>query len=121
MLIDILSGILLLTGSFFCFSGAVGLHRFPDFFTRMHAASVTDTLGAGLVLSGLMLQAGLTLVTLKLFFILVFLLVTGPASGHAMAKAAIHSGHKPLGERRTIEIPSGSEQTEVSGGVKSKH
>ncbi|MCC2604942.1 monovalent cation/H(+) antiporter subunit G [Planctobacterium marinum] len=118
--IDILSGILVLSGSFFCFSGAVGLHRFPDFFTRMHAASVTDTLGAGLVLSGLMLQAGFSLVTLKLLFILLFLLITGPASSHAMAKAALHSGRKPLGEHIRIDIPAMSREDDSSGGVKSK-
>lgn len=120
MLIDILSWILLVAGSFFCFSGAVGLFRFPDFFTRMHAASVTDTLGAGMVLMGLMLQAGLTLITVKLLFIFVFLLLTGPAASHAMAKSAIHSGHLPKGKHYTVDMPEYVDGSENSGGAESK-
>lgn len=96
MVMDVLSWFCILTGGFFCISGGIGLLRFPDFYTRMHAAGVTDTLGAGLILLGLMFQAGLTLITVKLLLIYVFLLVTGPASSHAMAKAALHSGHQPL-------------------------
>ena len=54
--IDGLSWALLILGGFICVSGAIGMHRFPDFFSRMHAASVTDTLGGSLILVGLMLQ-----------------------------------------------------------------
>lgn len=93
---DILSWILLISGSFFTFTGAVGLLRFPDFFSRTHAASVTDTLGAGLILIGLMLQAGWGLVLAKLLLILVFSLLASTTACHAMAKAALKSGLKPL-------------------------
>ena len=69
--------------------------RFPDFYTRMHASGVTDTLGAGLILIGLMFQAGWSLVLAKLVLILLFILLTSPTSSHALAKAAMHSKLKP--------------------------
>jgi multicomponent Na+:H+ antiporter subunit G len=87
--------ICLLGGSFFGISGAVGLHRFPDFYTRMHATGVTDTLCASLILAGLMLQADSGLVLAKLFLTLVLLLLTAPTATHALAKAAIHGNLKP--------------------------
>ena len=67
------SWIALLAGTFFCVVGGVGLLRMPDFWARTHAAGLTDTLGAGLILLGLMIQGGATLVTLKLLMILGFL------------------------------------------------
>ena len=94
--IDALSWASLLAGGFFCVVGAVGLVRMPDFYTRMHAASVTDTLGAGLVLLGLMLQAGLTLVTAKLVMIALLLFFTSPTASHALARAAFLRGVEPL-------------------------
>jgi multicomponent Na+:H+ antiporter subunit G len=93
--VDIASWAALALGGFLIFTGGVGLLRFPDLYTRMHAASVTDTGGAGLVLLGLMLQAGLTLVTAKLVLILWFLLFTGPVSSHVLAKAALHGKLEP--------------------------
>ena len=90
MVLDILSWLLLLAGSFFLIVGAVGLIRLPDFYSRMHAAGVTDTGGAGLILLGLMVQGGLTLITVKLFIILVFLWFTSPTACHALAKASVH-------------------------------
>ncbi|MBI1396678.1 MAG: sodium:proton antiporter [Betaproteobacteria bacterium] len=95
-IVDILSWVLLVAGGFFCIVGTIGLNRMPDFFTRMHAASVTDTLGAGFVLLGLMLQAGWTLVMVKLVFIGLLIFFTSPAATHALAKAAIARGLKPL-------------------------
>ena len=94
--VDIATGITLAVGGFFAIVGAVGLVRMPDFYTRMHAASVTDTLGAGLILFGLMLQGGLTLVTAKLLVILLLMLLTGPVATHALARAAMHAGLEPL-------------------------
>lgn len=96
IIVDIVSWIFIVLGAFLCFSGGVGLFRFPDFFTRLHAASVTDTLGSGLILVALVLQAGSEwLVIMKLLFILAFIFLTSPTSGHALAKAAIHAGQKP--------------------------
>jgi multicomponent Na+:H+ antiporter subunit G len=94
--LDILSGIFLVVGSFFCLTGAIGLLRFPEFFTRIHAASLTDTLGASLILIGLMLQAGWGLALPKLILILIFSLLAGTTASHAMAKAALKSGLKPI-------------------------
>jgi multicomponent Na+:H+ antiporter subunit G len=96
VVLEILSWILLLAGSAFCMIGALGLVRMPDFFTRMHAASVTDTLGAGLMLLGLMLQAGFTLVMVKLIVIGLLIFFTSPTSTHALAQAALARGLKPL-------------------------
>lgn len=93
--VDVVSGVLILAGSFFVVVGALGLVRMPDVYTRMHAASVTDTLGAGLLLVGLMLQAGFTLVTLKLLFLLLLFLFTTPLAAHALTQAALHEGVEP--------------------------
>ena len=82
------SAILMGAGSVFILIGALGLVRLPDFYTRMHAAGVTDTLGAELLLLGMMLQAGLSLVTLKLVLISLFIFFTSPTSTHAVANAA---------------------------------
>ena len=70
LVVDILSWVLILLGSFFTLVGALGMIRMPEVFTRMHAASVIDTLGIGLLIAGMVLQAGFTLVTLKLVFLL---------------------------------------------------
>ncbi len=93
--IDILSWIFIIGGSFFAIVGAVGLVRFPDFWSRLHAVSVTDSAGVILLIVGMALQAGLTLVTVKLLLILAFLFITGPTSTHAVANAALVSGLKP--------------------------
>ena len=100
--IDGLSWGLLVLGGFICFSGAFGMHRFPDFFSRMHAASVTDTLGGTLILFGLMLQSGgQMLVLIKLVLIVLFILITSPTASHALAKAALHGGLRPkLGSKQ---------------------
>ncbi|WP_028771446.1 monovalent cation/H(+) antiporter subunit G [Shewanella waksmanii] len=100
LLLDISSGLCLLIGCFLCLSGGVGILRFPDFYTRMHAVSVTDTLGAGLVLLGLMLQTPDGLVLIKLILILVFTLFINPSASHALAKAALHNGLSPKEGRR---------------------
>ncbi len=92
---DILSWVLLASGGVFCMIGALGLLRMPDFYTRMHAASVIETLGAGLLLLGMMLQAGLTLISVKLLIIGVLLFFTSPTATHALARAAHLRGVEP--------------------------
>jgi multicomponent Na+:H+ antiporter subunit G len=96
VVIDAASWACLLAGGFFSMVGAIGLVRMPDLYTRMHAASVTDTLGAGLLLLGLALQAGPTLVAVKLAFIGLLLFFASPTATHALAKAALGAGVKPL-------------------------
>ena len=94
--VDLISWVLLLAGSVFSLIGAVGIIRLPDVFTRMHGAGIIDTLGAGLILAGLMVQAGLTMVTVKLILIVAFLFFTSPAATHALARAALGAGVEPL-------------------------
>ncbi|MCX5520136.1 monovalent cation/H(+) antiporter subunit G [Kaistia defluvii] len=93
---DILAGLFLSAGAFFLIAGAIGMNRMPDLFTRMHAASVGDTLGVSLMLIGMVFLAGFTLVTLKLVFLLAFLLFMGPVASHALAAAALQAGVKPM-------------------------
>ena len=93
--LDILSWIMLTAGGVFVFIGGLGALRMPNLYTRMHAASLTDTMAAVLIIGGIMLQAGLTLATIKLAAILLFLLFTSPTASNALASAAILSGLKP--------------------------
>lgn len=95
-LLDMLSWIALLIGGFLGITGALGLFRFPDFFTRLHAASVTDTLCAGLIVLGLLFQATSAMMVFKLLLILLILTYTSPTAAHALAKSALHGGLKPL-------------------------
>lgn len=95
-ILDIASWILLMGGAVFSLLGGMGVLRMPDVYTRMHAGSLTDTAGMVLMLTGLMLQAGLTLVTFKLFLIVMFLLITSPTASYALTHAALVDGVKPL-------------------------
>ena len=96
LVLDALSWILILGGGFFAVTGGIGVLRLPDVFARLHASGMTDTMGAGMILTGCMLQSGLSLVTIKLFLILVFLWITSPISTHAVARAALHVGIRPV-------------------------
>lgn len=95
IVLDVLSWIFIATGLFFIITGAVGLLRMPDVFTRLHAAGMTDTMGAGFVLLGLAFQAGFTLVLVRLVFIYALLLFTSPISTHAVARAALSGKVEP--------------------------
>ena len=97
--LDIVSSILLIAGVFFGLSGSIGLFKFPDFFTRVHAASVTDSIAAILIIGGLLFQTSLDLNTAKLLFILIFLLISGPTASHALAKSARHGGLLTMPEK----------------------
>lgn len=94
--LDVLSWVFLAGGGFFCLVGAVGMLRMPDFYTRMHASSVIETLGAGFLLAGMIIQAGLTLVTVKLIVIGMLVLFASPTASHALARAALARGVEPL-------------------------
>jgi multicomponent Na+:H+ antiporter subunit G len=95
-LVDTLSFALLAAGGFFCVVGAVGALRMPDFYTRLHAVSVIETLGAGLILGGLLLQAGATLVAAKLVILGLLIFFASPTATHALARAALVRGLRPL-------------------------
>ena len=95
MIIDILSWACLTIGGVLGIIGGIGIHRFPDFYSRLHAVGIADTLSAILILLGLGLQAGLSLAAFKLFLIFVFLFFTSPTATHALTSAALHSGLEP--------------------------
>lgn len=99
-LLDALSWALLAAGGFFCVVGAFGMLRMPDLYTRMHAASVVDTLGAGFILAGLIIQAGAFLVAVKLAIVGLLVFFTSPTATHALARAALIRGLEPLLETR---------------------
>jgi len=94
--LDLASSFCLLFGSFLCLSGGVGILRFPDFYTRMHAVGVTDTLAASMILIGLMLQNPDALVIIKLIIILLMTLFISPTTSHALGQAAILNNLRPL-------------------------
>ena len=104
MLIDLAGWVLLTSGSAFVFIGGLGALRLPDFYSRMHAASLTDGMGTILILLGIMTQAGMSLATIKLFTILAFLLLTGPTAAYALANAALLSGLKPSAGRKDCPV-----------------
>lgn len=101
---DLISVVFLVVGSFFSVIGGVGIIRLPEFFSRMHGAGITDTMGAGMIIVGLMFQAGASLVTVKLLMILFFLLITSPSSCHALAKAAMTHGLSPVLDAKTQQV-----------------
>lgn len=103
MIADALSWMLLVIGGLAGIIGGLGIHRFPDFFTRLHAAGITDTLCAAAILSGLVLQAGFTLVSFKLLLIFAFLMLTSPTASHVLANAAMHGGLQPLTGKQEVK------------------
>ena len=79
LFLDIATALFLLVGSVFAVIGGIGIVRLPDFYSRLHGGGVTDTMGAGLIMLGLMFQSGLSLATAKLLMILLFLACSGLA------------------------------------------
>jgi len=92
----ILGGVFCVLGAVLTLIGTVGVLRFPDFYTRLHAASVTDTAGASFLLIGMAILAPNWLVLMKLAAIWVFLFLTSPTASHAIANAAHVAGLEPL-------------------------
>jgi multicomponent Na+:H+ antiporter subunit G len=104
MIAEVLSWTFIVAGSIFVLIGGIGLIRLPDFYTRIHAAGITDTMGAWLILIGLVFSSDWSLVTLKLLMLLFFLAATSPLASHALAKAAFLRGLEPkLGRDLEIE------------------
>ena len=95
LLLDGLSALLLGLGGLLVLTGSLGLLRLPDFYTRLHAAGITDTLGVELMLIAMMIQAGFSLVTVKLILISVFIFFSSPTATHALANAARTMGLRP--------------------------
>lgn len=95
-LLNLVSWALMLAGGVFGVIGGIGLLRFPDFYTRLHACGVTETLCAILIVLGLVLQSGFSLLSFKMLLILIFLLFTAPTASHALARAAMVDTVEPL-------------------------
>ncbi len=112
--VDILSWVFILGGGFFTVVGAIGTVRFPDFWSRLHAVSVADSGGMLLLIFGMCLQGGFTLVTAKLILIGIFLFITGPTATHAVANAALVTGLRPPVARdiEDVETPPYSDVPE---------
>lgn len=91
----VLAGLFMAAGCFFLLVAAIGILRFPDFYTRMHPAGKADTLGQALVIAGLVVYWGINLVSLKLVIIALFLTVANPTAAYALANAAYAAGVKP--------------------------
>ena len=106
--LDVLSAVFLISGGIFGILGGIGLLRFPDFYSRLHAAGITDTLVAFLIVMGLVMQTGLDLVSVKLVLILLFMVFTSPTASHALARAALAAGLVPYrrGDRRNNAGPA---------------
>ena len=103
----VLSATAIIGGLLFVLAGSIGVLRLPDFYTRLHAAGMTDTLGAELIFIGLIIQAGFSQVTLKLLLIGFLLLLTSPTATHAIAHAAWAAGVEPkLGRWRAPSAKS---------------
>ncbi len=107
VVVQLLITILLGAGLFFTWVGSIGLLRFPDFYTRLHATGKCDTLGAGLIILGALIYhffhyPHTPLVPAKLLFLILFIFIANPTATHALMKAAYRTGVKPwrLGERR---------------------
>jgi multicomponent Na+:H+ antiporter subunit G len=98
LILDVASGVLVLAGCLFVLSGGAGLLRFPDFYTRTHAGSVTETAGAGLLIAGLLLRVEGPGSAIRLVLILLFLMLTGPTAAHALAQAARRDGERFMDE-----------------------
>ena len=116
ILLAILVWLFLLAGAFFAIVGGIGIVRLPEFFSRLHGGGITDTLGAGLIMVGLLIHTlgcaltepntelvGHLLTAFKLVMILFFLTVTSPTACHALAKSALTQGLKPVLEIETVE------------------
>ena len=105
--LEVLSWVLLGAGSFFVVVGAIGLVRMPDVFTRMHAAGMIDTMGATLLLAGMALTEGFSLVSFRLLVLWLLFLFTSPVATHALARAALYAGIRPeLADEETMrKIP----------------
>jgi multicomponent Na+:H+ antiporter subunit G len=115
MLLDAASWAFLIVGSAMLVIGGIGVVRLPDVFARMHGAGIIDTLGTCSILIGLMFQAGLNIVSIKLALIVVFIMFTSPTTTYALARAALNGGVRPR-----VETPPDDAPTTGAGAEPSK-
>jgi len=93
--LEVISWIFITAGALLGIAGGVGIHRFPDFYSRLHASGITDTMCAAAFLIGLGIQTGLSIASVKLLLIFIFLFFSNPTATHALADAALLGGLKP--------------------------
>ena len=130
MLISILSGFFILIGVVALLIGALGLLRLPDVYCRIHAVGMIDTAGAGFIILGMVVHEGISLVTVKLVLIGIFLFFTSPIATHAVAQVAHKSGVVPIGRnlvpakaaKKPVNLRANQKQTvRASSKVKGKN
>jgi multicomponent Na+:H+ antiporter subunit G len=102
--IDILAGIMILIGAIFSLGAVLGLLRFPDVYSRMHAASKAGTLGAGLMLLAIAIHANDISIVTRAFAAIIFLLLTAPISAHLLARASYYMGYRPWTKTHIDEL-----------------
>lgn len=100
----IVTGVFLAIGCFFIVVAAIGVVRFPDFYTRIHPAGKGDTLGQAVLIMGLVIYEGFSLVTIKLLLLMGLIFLVNPTATHFMAKAAYLSGVKPMEGTEEMEV-----------------
>lgn len=93
---DVISIILVILGILFMLMGSIGIVRLPDFYSRSHASSKSDTLGILFVISGLVVYEGINLSGFKLILIILFIALANPIGTHALARSAFQRGLKPF-------------------------
>ena len=109
-LLNIVSIILILSGLVFFLGASIGILRFPDFYTRMHAAGKGDTLSTILIMSGMAIQVigdfegSSVLVAIKILAIAVLIMLTSPTSTHLLMKAGFDDGIIPVSKDKKTKI-----------------
>ena len=119
LLISVLSGCFILLGVLALLIGALGLLRLPDVYCRIHAVGMIDTAGASFIILGLAIHEGVSLVTVKLLFIGIFLFFTSPIATHAVAQVAHKSGVVPVG-RNMVTAKAAKKPAAASAAAKAK-
>ncbi len=102
------SVLFIILGIAFILMGSIGIIRLPDFYSRSHAASKSDTLGILFVIGGLIIYEGFTQSSLKLLFIIIFIWLSNPIGSHALARAALKKGIKPILYNRSTKTKEDS-------------
>lgn len=100
--------ITLALGIFFFIVGVAGLLRLPDVYSRMHATTKCDTLGAGLILFALVLYSGFSGASVKLLLMIAFIWITNPTAAHVIARAAF---------KNKAQVCEGSYELDKTGEV----
>lgn len=118
--VDILSGLSIAIGVIALITGSIGLVKLPDLFSRTHAVGMMDTAGVGFIILGLIIHEGLTLVSVKLALVGIFLFFTSPVATHAVAQVAFRSGIKPDLHHPASDTDAATAASHKSGNMKSR-